>query len=83
DGAHRTVVAVAETRHVVIRPCHVGQVMPIHAGAPGKIVLAFDPEARTAIEGSELTRFTENTHGTWAQLDAQVELARSQGFFAA
>ncbi|WP_433875355.1 IclR family transcriptional regulator [Sinomonas atrocyanea] len=83
DGAHRTVVAVAETRHVVIRPFYVGQVMPIHAGAPGKIFLAFDPEARTAIEGSELTRYTENTPGTWVQLDAQVELARSQGFFAA
>ncbi|GAA2202626.1 IclR family transcriptional regulator [Sinomonas flava] len=83
DGAHRTVVAVAETRHVVIRPFYVGQVMPIHAGAPGKIFLAFDPEARAAIEASELTRFTENTPGTWEQLDAQVELARSQGFFAA
>jgi DNA-binding IclR family transcriptional regulator len=35
DGAFRTVVAVAETRHVVIRPFMVGMVMPLHAGAPG------------------------------------------------
>lgn len=83
DGAHRTVVAVAETRHVVIRPFHVGQVMPIHAGAPGKIFLAFDPEARTALGEATLTRFTEHTPRSWKQLDSQVELARSQGFFAA
>ena len=50
--------AVAETRHVVMRPFLVGQVMPIHAGAPGKIFLAFDPEARQANEDTELTRYT-------------------------
>lgn len=83
DGAHRTVVAVAETLHVVIRPFHVGQVMPIHAGAPGKIFLAFDPDAKAAIEDAELTKFTAHTPDTWDQLDEQVELARSQGFFAA
>jgi DNA-binding IclR family transcriptional regulator len=83
DGSHRTVVAVAETRHVVMRPFHVGQIMPIHAGAPGKIFLAFEPEARAALEGAELTKFTENTPESWAQLDRQVELARAQGFFAA
>jgi DNA-binding IclR family transcriptional regulator len=83
DGAHRTVVAVAETRHVVIRPFHVGQIMPMHAGAPGKIFLAFDPEAKAALGDAELTKFTAHTPGTWEQLDDQIELARSQGFFAA
>ncbi|GAB3273143.1 IclR family transcriptional regulator [Sinomonas notoginsengisoli] len=83
DGAYRTVVSVAETRHVVMRPFYVGQVMPIHAGAPGKIFLAFDPDARVAIQDAELTRFTAHTPDSWEQLDEQVELARSQGFFAA
>jgi DNA-binding IclR family transcriptional regulator len=83
DGAFRTVVAVAETRHVVMRPFLVGQVMPIHAGAPGKIFLAFDPDAREALLGTELTRFTPATPDSWAQLDEQAELARRQGFFAA
>lgn len=83
DGAFRTVVAVAETRHVVMRPFRVGQVMPIHAGAPGKIFLAFDPGAREALAGSELTRFTANTPDSWEVLDQQVEQARAQGFYAA
>lgn len=83
DGAHRTVVAVAETRHVVMRPFHVGQVMPIHAGAPGKIFLAFDPGARSALNGAELTKFTATTPDSWDELDRQIERARSQGYFAA
>jgi DNA-binding IclR family transcriptional regulator len=83
DGQFRTVVAVAETRHVVMRPFLVGQVMPIHAGAPGKVFLAFDPGAREALLGTELTRFTAVTPGSWEQLDAQAEQARRQGYFAA
>lgn len=83
DGAHRTVVAVAETRHVVMRPFYVGQVMPIHAGAPGKIFLAFDPDARVALQGQELPRYTPTTPDTWAELDSQAAQAREQGYFAA
>ncbi|HKU11326.1 MAG TPA: IclR family transcriptional regulator [Sinomonas sp.] len=83
DGIHRTVVAVAETRHVVMRPFHVGQVMPIHAGAPGKIFLAFDPEARAELQDQELTRFTPSTPVTWEALDKQAAQAREQGYFAA
>lgn len=83
DGAYRTVVAVAETRHVVMRPFMVGQVMPIHAGAPGKIFLAYDPEAREAILGSDLAQFTSSTPGDLETLDAQSRQARAQGYFAA
>lgn len=83
DGAHRTVVAVAETRHVVMRPFRVGQVMPIHAGAPGKIFLAFDPEARAALADTELAKFTPDTPDSWQVLDEQAATARQQGFFAA
>jgi DNA-binding IclR family transcriptional regulator len=83
DGIFRTVVAVAATRHVVMRPFMVGMVMPIHAGAPGKIFLAFDPEARKAIEESELIKFTPNTPDSLDVLDQQADVARSRGFYAA
>jgi DNA-binding IclR family transcriptional regulator len=77
DGVFRTVVAVAETRHVVMRPFMVGMVMPIHAGAPGKIFLAFDPE------GTDLATFTPMTPASLDELDRQVAVARAQGFYAA
>ena len=83
DGVFRTVVAVAETRHVVMRPFMVGMVMPIHAGAPGKVFLAFDPEARRDLEGADLARFTAVTPGSLEELDRQVAAARAQGFYAA
>lgn len=83
DGVFRTIVAVAETRHVVMRPFAVGMVMPIHAGAPGKIFLAFDPEARDAIAHSDLTKFTPATPDSLSVLDKQAEEARRQGYYAA
>lgn len=83
DGAFRTIVAVAETRHVVMRPFAVGMVMPIHAGAPGKIFLAYDPEARASLEGGQLARFTPDTPDSLATLDSQVETTRKQGYYAA
>ncbi|MHA7294291.1 IclR family transcriptional regulator [Arthrobacter sp. HLT1-21] len=83
DGAFRTIVAVAETRHVVIRPFAVGMVMPIHAGAPGKIFLAYDPDARSALNEDHLTQFTASTPASLAVLDRQVELTRAKGYFAA
>lgn len=83
DGVSRTVVAVAETRHVVMRPFTVGMVMPIHAGAPGKVFLAFDPEARSDLEGADLAQFTDRTPGSLAELDRQVAEARAQGYYAA
>lgn len=83
DGAFRTVVAVAETRHVVMRPFMVGQVMPIHAGAPGKIFLAYDPEAWEALEESPLTKFAPATPDTPKTLQEQAAVAREQGYYAA
>lgn len=83
DGSFRTVVAVAETRHVVMRPFRVGQVMPIHAGAPGKIFLAYDPEAWDALKDSTLTKFAPATPDSLEVLKPQVDTARMQGYYAA
>ncbi|WP_413542425.1 IclR family transcriptional regulator [Citricoccus nitrophenolicus] len=83
DGAFRTVVAVAETRHVVMRPFMVGQVMPIHAGAPGKIFLAYDPEAWDALQGAPLTKFAPATPDSLNTLQAQAAAAHDQGYYAA
>lgn len=86
DGAYRTIVAVAETRHVVMRPFMVGMVMPIHAGAPGKIFLAYDPDAWNDLEAAKSTRlerFTTATPEDVGRLKAQAEQARTQGYYAA
>ncbi|MEV6779413.1 IclR family transcriptional regulator [Streptomyces syringium] len=83
DEAFRTVIAVAETRHIVMRLFKVGMVMPLHAGAPGKIFMAYDPAARTDAIRYGLTRFTPHTQVDIGALDQQVEQARRQGWAAA
>lgn len=83
DGGHRTVVAVAETRHVVMRLFKVGMVMPMHAGAPGKVFLAHDPAARDDVLAAGLARFTPDTPVDIAELDRQVARARADGYAAA
>lgn len=83
DGAFRTIVAVAQTRHVVMRPFLVGMVMPLHAGAPGKVFLAFDPDARRQLESVELVKFTPATPDSLEMLDRQVATTRAQGYYAA
>lgn len=82
DGAFRTVIAVAETRHIVMRLFKVGMVMPLHAGAPGKIFLAYDPAARADVIQHGLAKFTPHTPVDIDVLDQQAVQARSQGFAA-
>jgi DNA-binding IclR family transcriptional regulator len=83
DEASRTVVAVAETRHIVMRLFKVGMVMPMHAGAPGKLFMAYDPAARTDAIRHGLARFTSRTPVDIDVLDQQVAQARDQGWAAA
>jgi DNA-binding IclR family transcriptional regulator len=69
-----------------MRPFMVGMVMPIHAGAPGKVFLAFDPQARKDLQrlgGAGLAQFTPMTPATLEELDRQAALAREQRFYAA
>lgn len=83
DGAFRTVVAVAETRHVVMRLFKVGMVMPMHAGAPGKVFLAHDGAARADMLRHGMPRFTEDTPVDIEVLDQQAERCRVEGYSAA
>jgi DNA-binding IclR family transcriptional regulator len=80
DGAMRTVVALAETRNVVMRLFMVGMVMVLHAGSGGKVFMAFDPTARRAAVGAGLARQTARTTVDIDLLDAQLEEVRTLGY---
>ncbi|MFF2186240.1 IclR family transcriptional regulator [Streptomyces sp. NPDC058155] len=82
DGAFRTVVSLAETRHVVMRLFMVGMVMSLHAGSAGKVFMAFDPSARRAAVSHGLTRHTSRTVVDIDDLDQQLEEIRRSGFSA-
>ena len=56
-----------------------GEQVPLHATAVGKLALAFAPE-RFALESAGLEGFTERTLRDREALRAEVERARKQGF---
>jgi IclR family transcriptional regulator, acetate operon repressor len=82
DGGFRTVVALAETRHVVMRLFMVGMVMVLHAGSAGKVFMAYDPAARRAAVSQGLTRLTPRTTVDIDLLDKQLEEIRELGYAA-
>ncbi|MDT0319016.1 IclR family transcriptional regulator [Streptomyces millisiae] len=82
DGAYRTVVALAETHHVVMRLFMVGMVMSLHAGSAGKVFMAFDPTARRAAVSHGLTQHTARTIVDIDLLDRQLAEIRRTGYSA-
>ena len=82
DGAFRTVIALAESRHPVIRLFVVGMVMPLHAGSAGKVFLAWDPTARHDAVQQGLRRFTPHTVVDIDVLTGQLADIRQAGFAA-
>ncbi|MBC6461906.1 IclR family transcriptional regulator [Actinomadura sp. HBU206391] len=59
----------------------VGSQGPLHAGASGKILLAFGPdELRQAVLGRPLERYTEQTFTDVAQMEAELQRVRTAGW---
>ena len=80
DGAFRTVISLAESRHPVIRLFVVGMVMPLHAGSAGKVFLAWDRLAFKDAIGHGLTQFTPRTVVDIELLTGQLEQIRADGY---
>ncbi len=80
DGAQAIVVAVAGSRHPVVRQLRIGEVSPLHIGSIGRAFLAFDPAALAQIKGMPLA--TETSHGItdWERLEAEIVTVRERGY---
>jgi IclR family transcriptional regulator, acetate operon repressor len=64
DGLARAIIAMAPTRHAVVYAVFPGQLLPLHAGSSGRVLLAFDPEAaeeqlRAGLPGSTPATITD------------------------
>lgn len=80
DGAFRTVIAIAESRHPVVRLFVVGMVMPLHAGSAGKVFLSWDPMARKDAVSHGLARYTPRTIVDIDLLTEQMGHIRRAGY---
>ncbi|MFI5609306.1 IclR family transcriptional regulator [Amycolatopsis sp. NPDC051903] len=61
EGEHRVCIAVAETRHGLRREMSVGRIAPVSVGAPGRVLLAWNPELAERVLGHELPQLTAGT----------------------
>lgn len=83
DGQTRVVVQQVESTHDLRRTYHeMGKQLPLYAGSPGKVILAFLPpgEIREIIADTGLSRFTGKTIADPEALLADLEEIRRQGF---
>ena len=80
DGRSRVCIALAESTRAVGRRLVLGHVLPSHAGAPGKALLAFDANPAQALAGLTLTALTERTLTDRRALAKELERIRSDGF---
>lgn len=81
DGLESVCVARWESTHDVRIHGGVGRTRPLHAGASGKILLAFADEALSqAYLGSELLRFTANTITQRSKLTQELIHVRQKGY---
>jgi DNA-binding IclR family transcriptional regulator len=82
EGMYRVIVAVANSRHSIVRRLHVGEMLPLHVGSTAKIFLAFDPGAMEELRDQELEAYTPYTMTSHEALAAEVEGIRAAGWAA-
>lgn len=76
----RVCIALAETRRALGRRLYVGHIVPVHAGSPGKVLLAFDDRARAEIRSHRLEALTARTLVSHDELEEELDRVRSQGY---
>lgn len=70
----------AQGRGVGILMLKPGRSLPLYAGAAGRTLLAFGPDASAYLERADLQRLTATTLTTPEELRADVETSRRDGF---
>lgn len=80
QDATRVLVESAPSNHSVIYRGYVGQILPLHAGAPGKCFLAYDEDALSAAKEAGLEKYTDSTVDSTAELDKQLDEVRERGW---
>jgi len=82
DGLQRVVIAREEGSQVIRYSVNVGQRMPLHAGAAGKVILAFGPKEikKQILEDGNLAGLTEHTITDKKKLETEISKILSQGY---
>ena len=82
EGMFRVIVAIAKSRHSIVRQLHIGEMLPLHVGSTAKVFLAYDPDAMEALRGQDLQAFTPFTPTRYEELAKDVDKIRAAGWAA-
>lgn len=77
---YRVCVGISETRHMLRREMHLGELAPLHAGSAGRVLLAWKPGLMQSLMESSLESLTESTITGMADLEKAVDQTRADGF---
>jgi IclR family transcriptional regulator, KDG regulon repressor len=79
---NRICVEAVKSRYGVAKITQVGKVLPLHCGASGKVILAHLPEKsrKKIVHGGTLEKFTPRTITDPAELEADLEKIRRDGY---
>jgi DNA-binding IclR family transcriptional regulator len=80
-GNHRTCLERVASKHAIAMTGSIGGRLPLHAGASGRVLLAYMPPDRQeqVLESTGLDRFTEHTLTDPDRLRAELRKIREQG----
>jgi DNA-binding IclR family transcriptional regulator len=73
-------IAMAETHHALRREMRVGKLLPLHAGAGGKVLLAWNDHLASEVLTSSLERFTQATVTDPDTVREQLAEVRRRGY---
>lgn len=77
---YRVCVALAETHHMLRRAMHVGDILPLHAGSAGRVLLAYDEPLAERILATDLGPLTAGTITNRDILRRAIEQTRIDGY---
>lgn len=80
DGHLRVCIALSESTHAVGRRLTLGNALPLHVGAPGKTLLAFDPASDDLLGSLQLDPMTNRTYADRLSLAQELTRIRRDGF---
>jgi len=80
QGRFRICVEVIPTMLPVRPQTYVGQAVPLHIGAAGKVMLAFNEDLLRAAQREELEQVTEKTITDHGQLELEMKRIRKSGW---
>lgn len=82
DGDHRVCLEIYQSSHELRSVLNIGGRYPLHAGAAGKILLAYLPEEerRKILAQAGMPKITPNTITDLKDLEKQLTRIRKQGF---